>query len=236
MSIMIMLIMILGNNTNVIMENLQPCRHMISDTKKLIGGGGGGVSIDTKHTPVLKELHWSQMDRRIEYKILLHAYKALNGLTPEYLCNMVESCAPDRLLRSASQNLFAVPRGKHCQYGMRTFAMVVATLWNSLNVRDRGNRIRGSPSLESFNLILRLFFLRSTSTLFLFDLNIWVYLFIACRISVLLSFDFCDCLAMFYLCSIIFKLYRSSALEFIIERYISIVYYYIIFILLYLSV
>ena len=32
-----------------------------------------------------------------------------------------------------------MPRGKHCQYGMRTFAMAAATLWNSLNVRDRDN-------------------------------------------------------------------------------------------------
>ena len=43
----------------------------------------------------------------------------------------------------------------HCQYGMRTFAMAAATLWNSLNVRDRGNRIRGSPSLESFKSNLK---------------------------------------------------------------------------------
>ena len=69
-------------------------------------------------TPVLKELHWLPVDSRIEYKILLCAYKALNGLAPEYLCNMVESYAPDRVLRSASQNLLVVPRGKHCQYGM----------------------------------------------------------------------------------------------------------------------
>ena len=101
-------------------------------------------------TPVLKELHWLPVDRIIEYKILLYAYKALNGLAPGYLCNMVELYAPDRVLRSASQNLLVVPRGKHCQYSMRTFAMAAATLWNSLNVRDRGNRIRGSPSLESF--------------------------------------------------------------------------------------
>ena len=94
-------------------------------------------------------------DRRIEYKILLYAYKALNGLAPEYLCNMVELYAPDRVLRSASQNLLVVPRGKHSQYGMRTFAMAAATLWNSLNVRDRGNRIRGSPSLESFKSNLK---------------------------------------------------------------------------------
>ena len=76
-------------------------------------------------------------------------------LAPEYLCNMVELYAPDRVLRSASKNLLVVPRGKHCQYGMRTFAMAAATLWNSLNVRDRGNRIRGSPSLESFKSNLK---------------------------------------------------------------------------------
>ena len=127
---------------------------MILDTKKP-NGGGGGVSIDTKHTPVLKELHWLPVDRRIEYKILLYAYKALNGLVPEYLCNMVESCAPDRVLRSASQNLLVVPRGKHCWYGMRTVSMAAATLWNSLNVRDRGNRIRCSPSLECFKSNLK---------------------------------------------------------------------------------
>ena len=49
-------------------------------------------------TPVLKELHWLPVDRRIEYKMLLHAYKALNGLAPEYLGNMVELYAPDRVL------------------------------------------------------------------------------------------------------------------------------------------
>ena len=91
---------------------------------------------------------------------------------------MVELYAPDRVLRSANQNLLVVPRGKHCQYGMRTFAMAAATLWNSLNVRERGNSIRGSPSLESFNVFLRLFFLRNICTFFLLDLNIWEYLFI----------------------------------------------------------
>ena len=60
--------------------------------------------------------------------LILYAYKALNGLAPEYVCNMVELYAPDRVLRSASQNLLVVPRGKHCQYGMRTFAMAAATL------------------------------------------------------------------------------------------------------------
>ena len=76
-------------------------------------------------------------------------------MAPEYLCNMVESYALDRVLRSASQNLIVVSRGKHCQYGMRIFAMAAATLWNSLNARDKANRVRGSPSLESFNSNLK---------------------------------------------------------------------------------
>ena len=33
----------------------------------------------------------------------------LNGLATEYLCNMVEPYTPDTVLRSASQNLLAVP-------------------------------------------------------------------------------------------------------------------------------
>ena len=82
-----------------------------------------------KHiTPVLKELHWLPVDRRIQYKILLYAYKALNDSAPEYLCDMVESYALNRVLRSASQNLLVMSRGKHCQYSMRTFAMATATL------------------------------------------------------------------------------------------------------------
>ena len=36
-----------------------------------------------------------------------------------------------------------------------TTTRAAATLWNSLNVRDRGNRVRGSPSLESFKINLK---------------------------------------------------------------------------------
>ena len=88
------------------------------------------------YKPVLKELHWLPDDRRIEYKMLLYTSKTLSGLAPEYLCNIVETYAPDRVPRSVSQNLLVVPRGKHCQYGMKTFAMAAATLWNSLNNRN----------------------------------------------------------------------------------------------------
>ena len=34
-------------------------------------------------------LHWFPGDNRIEYKLLLYTYKALHGLAPGYLCELV---------------------------------------------------------------------------------------------------------------------------------------------------
>ena len=36
-------------------------------------------------TPVLKELHWLPVSMRIEYKLLMFTYKALHGLSPPYM-------------------------------------------------------------------------------------------------------------------------------------------------------
>ena len=89
--------------------------------------------------------------------------------------NVTGSRSPQVIYVCASQNLLVVPRGMHCQYGMRTFAMAAATLWNSLNVRDRGNRIRGSTSLESFKSNLKTLLFKEHFHPSLLDLNIWEY-------------------------------------------------------------
>ena len=47
----------------------------------------------------LMELHWLQVDK----------YKALHGLAPGYLCELVMPYAPRRVLRSAESNLLTVP-------------------------------------------------------------------------------------------------------------------------------
>ena len=36
-------------------------------------------------TPILKELHRLPLQQCIEFKVLLHTYKALNGLSPDYI-------------------------------------------------------------------------------------------------------------------------------------------------------
>ena len=46
------------------------------------------ISRTTKYdhiTPVLKQLHWLSVNQRINYKILLLTYKALNGQAPSYI-------------------------------------------------------------------------------------------------------------------------------------------------------
>ena len=49
------------------------------------------------------------MRARIDFKILLITYKALNNLAPEYIKDILSSYKPKRSLRSSSQNLLIVP-------------------------------------------------------------------------------------------------------------------------------
>ena len=41
--------------------------------------------------PVLKQLHWLPVNQRIDYKILLLTYKALNGQAPSYITELLVS-------------------------------------------------------------------------------------------------------------------------------------------------
>ena len=67
-------------------------------------------------TPVLKELHWLPVRRRIEFKILLLAYKCLHGTAPSYLRELLKEYVPPRTLRSTSKNLLCEPRNNMKTY------------------------------------------------------------------------------------------------------------------------
>lgn len=56
------------------------------------------------------------MEQRIIFKILLFTFKALNGLAPSYLSDLVKFNVPERDLRSSSQKLLAVPFSKTKSY------------------------------------------------------------------------------------------------------------------------
>ncbi|XP_060758375.1 uncharacterized protein LOC132869034, partial [Neoarius graeffei] len=89
-------------------------------------------------TPVLSTLHWLPIKFRIDYKILLLTFKALNGLAPQYLSELLLLYDPPRLLRSKGAGYLLVPRIVKATSGGRAFSYKAPLLWNSLpsNVRE----------------------------------------------------------------------------------------------------
>jgi hypothetical protein len=96
-------------------------------------------------TPVLINLHWLPIKQRIDYKILLFTYKALNGLAPQYICDMLTLLQNSRCLRSSNKLLLKVPRSNTATYGDRGFSRASPMLWNSLP-----EDIKNSRNLDTF--------------------------------------------------------------------------------------
>ena len=101
-------------------------------------------------TPILKDLHWLPVNKRIVFKILLLTYKCVNGLAPSYLSDLVTVCKKDRVLRSNSKFLLSVPATRLKSYGDRSFSYAAASEWNKLPIN-----LRLSPSLQVFKAKLK---------------------------------------------------------------------------------
>ena len=82
-------------------------------------------------TPVLKSLHWLPIVQRIKFKVLLLTFKALHGLAPVYLQDLITPYIPTRQLRSSGSNLLTVPP-PGSSYQDRAFATAGPRTWNSL--------------------------------------------------------------------------------------------------------
>ena len=78
-------------------------------------------------------------------------YKALNGLTPEYITNMLtpNSQVHDRTLRSSVDGTLMVPRSRTSLYD-KSFSVSAPKYWNSLPTY-----IKNAPSLSSFQTQLK---------------------------------------------------------------------------------
>ena len=89
---------------------------------------------------VLKDLHWLPIKQRIEYKIILLTFKAMNGLAPilNYLTDLLHPSVPSRCLRSSNKNLLDIPTTRLKSYGDRAFSKAAPVLWNGLpqHLRD----------------------------------------------------------------------------------------------------
>ena len=103
-------------------------------------------------TPVLRDLHWLPVEQRIIFKILLFTFKALNGLAPSYLIDLVKFYVPERDLRSSSQKLLAVPFSNMKSFGDRAFCICAPKLRNDLPLH-----LRNCASFNVFKSNLKTF-------------------------------------------------------------------------------
>jgi len=76
-------------------------------------------------TPILTSFHWLPVYFRIQFKVLLFVFKALNGLAPTYITELVQPYSVQRSLRSSKQGLLLVPRSRLKQRGDRALWTVV---------------------------------------------------------------------------------------------------------------
>ncbi len=105
-------------------------------------------------TPMLMELHWLPIDRRVQFKILVLTFKCLHGLAPQYLSELVVTYNPARNLRSADRLLLEQPRVR-TKVGERAFSHAAPSLWNRLPLS-----VRQCTSVEQFKGTLKTHFFR----------------------------------------------------------------------------
>lgn len=110
-------------------------------TLQLIQNTAARVLTNTRQrdhiSPVLASLHWLPVLYRIQFKILLLTFKALHGVAPSYIVDLIEPCQPTRTLRSVGAGLLVVPRISKSRFGAKAFCYQAPLLWNRLPVPVR---------------------------------------------------------------------------------------------------
>ena len=81
--------------------------------------------------PLLKQLHWLQVNYRIQFKLSTLTYRALAIHQPHYLASLLHfSNIPRQLISSTSQQL-SIPRTK-LNLGKRDLSVAAPIIWNEL--------------------------------------------------------------------------------------------------------
>ena len=106
-------------------------------------------------TPVVINLIWLPVEQRIQYKLLIQVYKALNGLAPEYISDLVQAYVPTRTLRSAGAHLLLEPKTT-TRWGARAFSNSAPVLWNTLPTT-----LKAAASLASFKIGLKTYLFKA---------------------------------------------------------------------------
>ncbi|KAI2643977.1 putative RNA-directed DNA polymerase from transposon BS [Labeo rohita] len=93
---------------------LDGCSARLINKLQLVQNAAARVLTRTKKydhiSPVLSTLHWLPIKHRIDFKILLITYKALNGLAPQHLSELLSHYSPSCPLRSQNSGNLIIPR------------------------------------------------------------------------------------------------------------------------------
>ena len=89
-------------------------------------------------TETLINLHWLPVRARIDFKILLYTWKALNDRAPPYIRNMLELRDETRSLRNPIGSYLKIPNCNRITLGGNAFSVVAPSLWNQLPLELRG--------------------------------------------------------------------------------------------------
>ena len=111
---------------------MQLPKYLIKQLQRVQNAAARDVTLSPKFchiTPVLKNLHWLPINLRIEFKILTITCKALHGLAPTYIKDLLKMYHPSRDLRSSKKNLLVVPAFNTNSFGRRAFSVVAPRLW-----------------------------------------------------------------------------------------------------------
>ena len=94
-------------------------------------------------TPVLRTLHWLPIKQRVIYKIVIMSFKAIYGLAPDYISNLVSIQQPSRYFLRRNSELLIKPHNIKSlkTLGDRAFSVASPTVFNQLPhyVREETN-------------------------------------------------------------------------------------------------
>ena len=104
-------------------------------------------------TPVLRTLHWQF---RVQFKMLILVFKAINGLAPNYISNLVNILCPSKYFLRRNDEMLLEPyngktKKKPCD---RAFAVAAPSLFNSLP-----REIRHETCFDTFKTKVKTFLL-----------------------------------------------------------------------------
>ena len=88
---------------------------------------------------------------RVQFKILMHTYKALHEQAPRNISDMLTVYQPKRTRRSMGSVTLVVPRVRTSSYGERKVQCSSAKLWNALPAH-----IRASKTVNIFKKLLKM--------------------------------------------------------------------------------